>query len=569
MRFDARGSVVRLSLVLACVALVAGACGGGGGGETQGEETEGGTLVFGADQDFAGYNTATSKDNSLAGGMIMRQVWASAYRVRPDFSLEPYLLAKEAEVVSEDPFTVEWTIRPDANWSDGQPVSSDDFEFVYTMCNGRTEGADCASTSGYDLIDELEKVDGKTVRATFSQPYSDYKGLFAAVPVHIAKERFPDDLVKGWNNGFDADPGVAVGPFKVESRDRGSSLTLVRNDDFFGKRATLDRIIFRFLPESLSQPAALRNREVNMIYPQPQLDQVNTVGNLSGVHSEINFGPTFEHLTFNFKNEFLAMPGVRQAIAYGVDREAIVERLMKPFSDKASPLHNRVLVATQKGFEPHGDAYRRQIDEALEGDELKAAVTRARRSEVAKAQQALEKAGFTKGRDGIYTRDGKPLRLRLSTTAGNQLREQQGVLIQAQLAEVGFDIRIDNSPSEDLFGDRLPKGNFDIANFAWVGTPFAAAGTNQLYNSGSESNFGKYSNPAVDAKMKESLAILDESGRLAALNDIDEMMWEDLPNLPLYQKPTFLAYEERFENITDNTTTESPFWNSEEWVLVQ
>ena len=64
------------------------------------------------------------------------------------------------------------------------------------------------------------------------------------------------------------------------------------------------------------------------------------------------------------------------------------------------------------------------------------------------------------------------------------------MLIQAQLREVGFDIRIDNSAAEDLFGERLPEGNFDIANFAWVGTPFAASGADQLYSSTRDSNFG-------------------------------------------------------------------------------
>jgi peptide/nickel transport system substrate-binding protein len=220
---------------------------------------------------------------------------------------------------------------------------------------------------------------------------------------------------------------------------------------------------------------------------------------------------------------------------------------MKPFSDKASQLDNRVLVSTQKGFEPHGQAVAK-VD-------------------VAKAQSTLEKAGFTKGKDGIYEKGGKKLQLRLSTTAGNKLREQQGVLIQSQLKAVGIDIRIDNSDSKTLFGTRLPKGDFDIANFAWVGTPFPASGAKQIYQTGSASNFGKYSNPAVDDLMKKALAEIDFTKRTALLNQADEAMWTDLPNIPLYQKPTFLAFSDKYANIEDNTTTETPFWNVEEWGL--
>lgn len=551
MRLFGKGNSRRLLVLLVSLTLVGAACGGDDddteqGGET-GETQEGGTLVFGADQEIAGFNTGTSKDNTLAGGQIMRMVWSSAFRARPDFSMEPYAVAS-ASVVSEDPFTVEWKIRPEANWSDGTPVSADDFEYFWQMCNGSQEEADCATTSGYDLITTFDKPDPKTFRTEFSQGYVDYQGIFTNVPPsHIAKERAQaGDLVAAWNTAFDTDAAVSNGPFMVSEYEKGESLTLVRNDKFWGKKPSLDRIIFRFLPESLTQPDALRNAEVKMIYPQPQLDQVEIVEELPGVHSEINFGPTFEHLTFNFNNEFLKIREVRQAIAAGVDRGAIVERLMKPFSDKAAQLDNRVLVATQKGYEAHGSEYAKR--------------------DVAKAKGFLQKAGFTEGAGGVFEKDGKPLRLRLSTTAENDLRTAQGVLVQAQLKEVGFDIRIENFPSASL-GPTLSEGNFDIINFAWVGTPFPSSGAYQIYESKSGSNFGKYVNTNLDKMMLEALGVTDEAKRTELLNTIDETLWTDLPNLPLYQKPTFLAYSEEFVNISDNTTTESPFWNAEEWAL--
>ncbi|HLF41671.1 MAG TPA: ABC transporter family substrate-binding protein [Acidimicrobiia bacterium] len=555
MRLFGKGKSARLLVVLMSAVLVAGACGGddddeGAEPEETGEDggtVEGGTLTFGADQDFAGYNKLTSKDNSLAGGQIMRQVWPSAYRARPDFSLEPYVIAQDAAVVGESPFVVEWKIRPEANWDDGVPISADDFEYVAATCNGKNKDADCADTSGYDLVTKIEKPDPKTIRLTFKQPYADYKRLFEIVPSHIAKQRGGGDPIKGWNTGFDTDPGASGGPWKVAERVKGDSLTLVRNDKFWGKKPSLEKIIFRFLPESLTQPDALRNGEVKMIYPQPQLDQVQLVEEIQNVHSEINFGPTFEHLTLNFKNEFLAVPEVRQALALGVDRQAIVDTLMKPFSDKASQLDNRVLVSTQKGYQANGPTFVKR--------------------DVAKATGLLEKAGFTKGDGGVYEKGGKKLSLRLSTTSGNDLREQQGVLIQGQLKDIGIDIRIANAKADTLFGELLPKGDFDIANFAWVGTPFPASGASQLYSSASDSNYGKYANPAVDKLMLEAVGEIDETARLALLDKIDEAMWADLPNIPLYQKPTFLAYYESYANITDNTTTESPFWNSEEWAL--
>lgn len=556
MRRNPKGSPIRWLAVVLSLSLVAAACGGdddeGAGGETDdtedtGEPGEGGTLIFGADQDFNGYNVETAKDNQLAAGQIMRNVWATAYRTRPDFTLEPYLIREEATVVSEDPFTVEWRIRDEAVWDDGTPVTANDLEFPAMMCNGRTEGASCASTSGFDLITELTKPDPKTLRAVFSQPYADYKGLMLAVPHHIAVERAPGgNMVEAWNTAFNQDPGAAAGPFKVTNRVKGVSLTLERNDSFWGKKASLDKIIVRFLPDSGSQVDALRNREVNMIYPQPQLDQVRDVAEISGVSSEINFGPTFEHLTFNLDNPLLAIPEVRQAIGKGVDRAEIVNKLMKPFSQKASQLDNRILMSTQAGYEPHGPDYA-EVD-------------------IAGAQKLLEDAGFERKGD-YYEKDGKQLALRLSTTSGNQLRETQGVLIQAQLKRVGIRINIQNAIPDTLFGEWLPEGNFDIANFAWVGTPFPSSGAKQIFGSESDSNYGGYASKAVDQKILAALGETDDTARLALLNELDVMLWDDMPLLPLYQKPTFLAHADAFANIEDNTTEESPFWNSEEWAL--
>lgn len=551
-----------LLAALAALALVAAAC--RREAAPPGPKLEkGGTIVFGADQELTGFNVGTSKDNGFAGGIIVRNIWPSAYRIRPDFSAEPYVLDGPAKVLSKSPFVVEWKIKEDAGWDDGTPVSADDFEAVYLICNGKVDPgepstkdkdtgkdvttADCAGTTGYDQIVKFEKVDSKTARATFEPPFAEIEALFGALaPAHELKKR-GKTAIDGFNTGFDENPGPSSGPFKFKEWVRGDHVTIVRNDKWWGEKATLDSITFRFLPESVTQPDALRNNEVQMIYPQPQLDLVETVGQIPGVNSGIGFGPIFEHLTFNFKNEFLKTLEVRQAIALGVDRDAIVTALMKPFSQKASRLDNRIFMGNQKGFEAHGK-------ESAKRD-------------VAKAKTLLEKAGFTKGADGIYAKGGKKLSLRISTTAGNALREQQGQLIQAQLKEVGIDIRIDNSPSKILFGQRLPGGDFDIINFAWVGTPFPASGNKAVYETDGGSNYTGHSNTKVDDLLKKANAEPDFTKRAGLLNDADELLWQDLPNLPLYQKPTFLAFYSKYANIEENTTTESPFWNTEEWGL--
>ena len=253
--------------------------------------------------------------------------------------------------------------------------------------------------------------------------------------------------------------------------------------------------MFRFLPESTTQPAALQNNEVDLIYPQPQLDLVQQVKALPDVTSELNIGLSFEHLDFNFKNEHLADPAVRKAIATGLNIPEIVNRTVKQFTDKAQPLGNRIWLPGQRYYQDHFGQYGK-------GD-------------TAAATALLEQAGYAKGADGIYAKHGRPLSLRISTTAGNQLRETQEQLIQAQLKQIGVDIKIVNADSTKFFGERLPQ--------------------------------------------------VDEARSAELGNQIDQQLTADMATIPLYAKPTYLAVRDRFANVGDNATQEGPFWNSGLW----
>jgi peptide/nickel transport system substrate-binding protein len=538
-----------IALIFA-LAIVAAACGGGGGGGGGGNSSSnnikpGGTLNYAADQEPTGFNMNTSKDNGTSVLWVMNRVYPSVFHSRPDYTvvLDTDLM-ESAELTNQDPQTVTYKIKPNAVWSDGTPISADDFIYNWKNQNGTDKKADAASTTGYEDIQTLTGSDnGKTVTAVFKNKFSDWKALFGPmVPAHYAEAQ-----KGGWNTGFDKDPQniPSGGPFKVDNYTQGQSLTLSKNDKYWGKPANLDKIVYRFLPESVAQPTALQNNEVDLIYPQPQLDQVQQVQQLPDVQYQINFGLSFEHLDFNFKNPQLGDLKVRQAIATGLNRQELLDRTVKQFSSKATVLGNRIYLTGQKEYQDHSGNFGK-------GD-------------VAAAKALLEGDGYTLGSDGIYAKGGKKLSFRFSTTAGNQLRETQGVLLQAQMKQIGIDIKIANAPSTKFFGEMLPQGNFDIADFAWVGTPFAISGSKSIYLSGSDSNYGKYANPKVDDLFNQATAELDPAKAAALGNQADQQLWDDMVTIPLYTKPTFLAWRNTFTNITDIATNEGPFVDEPLW----
>jgi peptide/nickel transport system substrate-binding protein len=537
--------------LLAGLALIAAACGGGDGdtgGDTGGaaQIQEGGTLTYAADQEPAGWNINTSEDNLFALQTIIGLVYPSVFRAHPDFTVQlDKDFVESAELTNENPQTVVYKIKPNAAWTDGTPVSADDFRYLWEWCNGKThKDADCVSTTGYQDIKSVEGSDGgKTVTTVYATPFADWKSLFSNVlPSHFVEKR-----KGGFNDGLDKNPTEipSAGPFVIEAYQPGQSATLAKNEKYYGTKAHLDRIVYRFLPESTTQPAALQNNEVDLIYPQPQLDQVQVVKGIPDVTSEINFGLVYEHLTFNVKNPLLADVAVRKAIATGLNVDEIVNRTVKQFSDKASVLGNRVWMTGQPEYQDHRGSYGK-------GD-------------VAGAEKLLQDAGYTKGGDGIYAKGGKKLSFNISTTAGNQLRETQEQLIQAQAKQFGIDIKIKNAEADVLFGEWLPNGNFDIGNWAWVGTPFAVSSNQSIFSTGSNQNYGNYSDPKVDELFKQAVSELDPAKSAELGNQIDQLLWEGMATLPLYQKPTFIAWRNTFVGIGDNATNEGPLWNANTW----
>ncbi len=549
---SAHRTLGRLLPALLVLSLGAAACGGSSAGnsssDTPSKAKTGGTITYAADQEPTGFNQLTSKDSGTSVVNVMQGVLPAPFKTHPDFTVQldkDFMVSVEA--IKEDPQTIEYKIRPEAKWSDGVDISAKDFELLWKAENGTNKKFDVAGTTGYEDIESVTGSDNdKTVTVVFKNKFADYKSLFGGMlPAHYLAT-LPGGIEAAWNTGLDKGFPLSGGPFKIGDYKPTNSLTLVRNDAYFGPKANLDSVVFRFLTESTTQPDALKNGEVQLIYPQPQLDLVTTVKQIPGVTSQTEFGLSFEHLDFNFKTPGLEDPAVRKAIATGLDRDSMLKRTVGQFSDKVQPLGNRIYVNNQKEYEDHAGDYGK-------GD-------------VAAATKLLEDAGYAKGADGIYAKGGKKLSFRFTTTSGNALRETQGELFKTQMKAMGVDIRIDNSKAAVYFGERLPKGNYDIADFAWVSTPFATS-NKSIYSTGSGQNYGKYSNTEVDKAFTEANNILDDSKRAEAFNAIDKQLWDDMVTVPLYQKPTFIAYSDKYVNIGDNASSEGPFWNVGQWGL--
>jgi peptide/nickel transport system substrate-binding protein len=454
------------------------------------------------------------------------------------------------ELTSTDPQVVTYTINPKAVWSDGTPITWEDIASQINATSGKDKNFAIAAPNGSDRVASVTRgVDDRQAVITFAKHYSEWRGMFSGNTMLLPKSMTanPEVFNKGQLNG----PGPSAGPFLISAVDRTAQrIVLTRNPKWWGTPAKLDKLVDAYVgSDSDTNVKALQNQEVNMVYPQPQLDLIASLQQLSGVTTEVNFGIAFEHLDFNIKDPLLAHKEVRQAIAYGIDRKALVNATVGKFSDKASVLNNRLLMTNQKGYEDHGGDYTSQ--------------------NVQKAQQLLESIGAKKGSDGYYSLNGKPLAFKIMTTQNNPLRDQTIQTIASQLKEVG--IKISEFANPDIFADTdkptsLVSEGFQIALFAWVGGPSISA-NKSIYLSpaggGVGQNYTQGGTPEIDAALNAMGSATNTDDEIAAANKADSLLWDQMYTLPLYQKPTLLAFDSNFTGIGDNATQAGPLWNSD------
>jgi peptide/nickel transport system substrate-binding protein len=228
-----------------------------------------------------------------------------------------------------------------------------------------------------------------------------------------------------------------------------------------------------------------------------------------------------------------------------IDRQQLLKRTVGQFDSSAQVLGNRIWLAGQPGYQDDSGDYGR-------GD-------------VPAAEHLLEQAGWTRDGNGSWAKGGQRLRLRFSTMTEDPMRVELGLLLQDQLKRAGIALEIHNTTVEELFGERLPHGDFDLAEFAWIGTPFAVSANRDIYTTKGSGNYGGFTDPEVDTLFERATAELEPPRSVALANQIDRRLWERLPSIPLFQRPTFIAWRDTLRNVADNNTVEGPLWNAETW----
>ncbi len=567
--------LVGLVAVAAVSVLVIGACGGGkkegGGGAPSsagfgdcdknpdtcngGPRKAGGEFIYALEQEFTSWNIVSDEGNAFAGSQALSGIVPGVYYVAPSGQIKLNTdLVTSAELTKESPQTVVYKVRPEAVWNDGTPIGLADFDFAWKQNSGKKDHCDgCvpASTSGYELIQSMTGADNdKTITVVFEKPYPEWQALFTLYPAHVAKAKgFDLTTPKGVGQAHEwfgkEVPAWSGGAYLIEKYDKGNSIVEVKNPKWYGKeKPTVDKLVFKFIVQQGGLVPALRNKEILAAGPQPNADLVTQVSQIPGVIYRIGHGYQWEHFDLNLKNKFLADVEVRKAIFTAIDLKAIVEKTYGQFDKQAKPLGSHNFFANDPN-------YKDVVSSTGQGS-----------GNVAKAKEILTAAGYKIEGGKLLSKNNEPVSLRFRHTKGNQLRAQTAELVQAQLKEIGIDVKVEVT---ETLGKTLSSGDFDIMIFAWVGSPFYLGSAEQTWITDGGGNYGKYSNPEVDKLIKEAAQTLDKKKAADLVNQADEIMAKEAYVLPIAQKPTLLFVYSDWSNVRDNASNSGPNYNNHEW----
>lgn len=456
-------------------------------------------------------------------GRMLRATLPRAFVIKPNGEMtvnSDYFT--DVELTSTDPQVVTYTINPKAVWTDGSPITWEDLAAQINATSGKDKRFLFASPNGSERVESVTKgVDDRQAVITFSRHFADWRGMFAGNAMLAPKSVTSDPEV--FNRGFLNGPSASAGPFMISTVDRAAQrIVLTRNPKWWGTPPLLDSITYSVLDDAAVIPA-LQNNALDAA-GLASLDDLENARRTPGVTIRRAPAPNWYHLTMNGADgAILSDPGLRTAVAKGLDRQAIAQVTQRGLADTPAALNNHIYLAGQDGYQDNSIAFD---------------------PEAAKAD--LDALGW-KMNGQFREKDGRQLKIRNVFYDGQSTRAVAQIA-QNQLAQIGVNLELVPAAGGDLFPKYVTIGNFDIAQFAWGGDAFPLASLTQIYAAGGESNYGKIGSDEVDAKIEETLAELDPAKAREQANELDKLIWNVGHSLPLFQAPGNMAVRSNLAN---------------------
>ena len=456
-------------------------------------------------------NSPTNLDPRIATDAMSERIGGLLFDalVRKDehFQFQPWLATYWEQLY---PLTWVFHLRSGVRFHDGRPLTAED---VAWTINSLVDGSLVTSKAGaFTNVLHAEAPDALTAVIRMKRPDSSLlfnlsDGLFGVVPRGSGKDlgRAP----------------VGSGPFRFVSQHQDDEVVIERNPEYWAGSPRISRIRFAVIPDAVTVALELEKGSVDIASNQLTLDTVHALQRRPGLAIETAPGSPVMYLNFNVARGPLADSRVRQAIAFAIDRAAIVHAAWR---DQAM-LAETLLPAGHWAAAADLPEYPHDLD---------------------RAQTLLQSAGYPASRDGTRLH----LEMKISTDETTRLLAE---ILQQQLAAAGIALTLRSSEFGTFYSD-VTAGRFQMYALRWIGSNEDpdifryAFGSDRMPPKGG--NRGHYANPRLDALLTAAANTTDQPQRLASYLAAQRILAAELPAIPLWYPNNEVVHTTRIQGIT-------------------
>ncbi|MCM0626752.1 ABC transporter substrate-binding protein [Lysinibacillus sp. OL1_EC] len=519
-------SVLILLMVLAVVFV---GCSSNQGGEKQPTPTssaQANELVFASESEFSGLNPLLEETNLDA--FLFRGL------MRFDEHNVPINDIAQSIKISDDQMIYTISIHRDVTFHDGHPLTVDDIMFTINSILDDANGS--YLKSDFSHVVSMEKVNDMTMTIQLDEPFTPLLDKLT-VPI-LPKHAFEGQEMR--TATFNQQP-IGAGPYMFEQWDKGTSLTLKAYPSFFGTKASIEKVIFKFIPDSNVRALQLKSGEVDIALLDPnQVEELSKVEHLKLYEVE---SADYRGVLFNMKYPIWQDVAVRKAISYGTDRAGIVKGILYGYGTEAySPLQKHAFVNANI------EHYKYDLD---------------------KASELLEQAGWQLAEDGFRYKNNQKLAFTITAPITDTVRVNMANYVAEGYKEIGADVQV-----AALDWSNIVIEETEAFMVGW-GSPYDADHhTYSLFHSGESSltsagyNYGSYNNPKVDALLEEGRTTVDPEKRKEVYGALQEELAQDPPFAYFAYVDAVYGINQQISGVKERILGHHGagfLWNVEEW----
>jgi peptide/nickel transport system substrate-binding protein len=427
-----------------------------------------------------------------------------------------------------------FTIQKGARWGDGVPITTKDVLFSWDVGKHPQSGVSNFELYAHDIID-ITMLDDRRFTLHFDKVTCNYQSIddFRILPDHLERTIFEKDPKtykdRTLYNSDITNSGLYFGPYLITQAVPGVSFTLKRNPYWWGKKPEFKTISIRVIENTAALSANLLSGEVDyiagelglMVEQALSLEKRLKRSHPDQYHVLYKPGLVYEHIDLNLDNPKLTDLRLRQALLYGINRDAISQQLFS-------------------GHQPVATSSINPLDVTIYTDDVTQYAYNPKKAEI-----LLDQSGWIKKDDGFrYNTQGEKLIIEQITTAGNKSRELVQQAIQSNWKAIGIDSKIENQTPRVLFGQTTRMSKFkDTTMYAWMSGPKNIPRTTlhstmipTEKNNYAGQNYVGYNNPNMDKILDDLETVCDPAPRAVLWKKLQKIYTDDLPALPLYYR---------------------------------